>query len=48
MGCDDAPCLKRLWNFEPVEVSEEGGSKQCGETKSRMVGVREEKGATYK
>jgi hypothetical protein len=44
MGCDDAPCLERFWNYEPVEVSEEEGSKQSGETKSRMVGVREEKG----
>jgi hypothetical protein len=37
--------LERFWNYEPVEVSERGGSKHCGETKARMVGVREEKGS---
>jgi hypothetical protein len=26
-------------------VSERGGSKHCGETKARKVGVREEKGS---
>jgi hypothetical protein len=37
--------LEWFWNYEPVEVSERGGSKHCEETKARMDGVREEKGS---
>jgi hypothetical protein len=29
--------LERIWNCEPVEVSESEGSKWCEETKAREV-----------
>jgi hypothetical protein len=44
MGCDDAPCLERLWEVWPVEVSERGGKNKAKMLRLERLWVREERG----